>query len=399
VTPQTAPAPRAPAVRRPRLARAVFVLGVVGLTLLDALLAVWPPQAVIAIAMAGLGVLAVRGRIRPWVLGVVSLAVTALSLLLGPALGSGAPLGLGECFVLLIAVVASSRAADGARGWARTGLVVVAVVGVPLRLASSDALLYAILLTAAAACALAAGAVLRDLDAERRLALEIATRRERDGLARDLHDDFTNRVTGMVLSVQSIRRTLDPAAGPLDAELARVEAAGGEALASMRAWVATLRRADVERDPELSAVPFGEVRALLDRWEAASPGGRADLVDGTPADVADDVRTAAFRIVQEAVTNATRHAADARWIRVALRPDGGHLVVEVASPLAGGDGGGDGDDDHGRADPVPGSPGLGLLGMRERAALVGGTVSAGPIAADGGPVWRVLARLPVGGAS
>lgn len=384
------------AARRPRLARSVFVLGVGGLTLLDALLAASPLQAVIAVAMPGLGVLVVRGRIRPWILGAVSLAVTAASLLIGPALGSGAPLGLGECFVLLIAVVASSRTAVGARAWALAGIVVVAVVGVPLRLASSDALVYAILLMAAAACALAAGAVLRDLDAERRLALEIATRQERDGLARDLHDDFTNRVTGMILSVQAIRRTLEPATAPLDAELARVEAAGGEALASMRAWVATLRATDVERDPELSAAPADGIRSLLDRWEAASPGGRAALDDGSPADLPDEVRTAAFRIVQEAVTNATRHAADAPWIRVAQRHDAGHLVVEVTSPLSAGTDGG--------ADPVPGSSGLGLLGMRERAALVGGTVAAGRFAADGGSgdagcVWRVLARLPLGGPS
>ncbi|WP_317229661.1 histidine kinase, partial [Clavibacter sp. MX14-G9D] len=223
--------------------------------------------------------------------------------------------------------------------------------------------------------------VLRDLDAERRLALERATREERDGLARDLHDDLTNRLTGMVLQLQATRRALGADGGALDADLAAVEDAGGAALASMRAWVRTLRATDVERDAELSSTPTEGLAELLARWEATASGGRAELDDRTPADVPDDVRATAIRIVQEAVTNATRHAPGARWIRVALRAEGADLVVEVVSPrmVPGGD-------------PVPGSPGLGLLGMRERAALVGGRLEAGPTAAG---TWRVRLELPV----
>ena len=385
-------------MRRLRPAAAAYVLGLAGLTLLDALLALSPVQVAVPLAMAALGALALRGRIHPVAVAAASIAVTGASLLAGPVSGLTATLGLGECLVLLVGVAAASRRAAGIRGWTGTALAVVAVVAVPLRLASPDSPTFAVLLLSAAACALAAGAVLRDLDAERRLALERATREERDGLARDLHDDLTNRLTGMVLQLQATRRALGADGGALDADLAAVEDAGGAALASMRAWVRTLRATDVERDAELSSTPTEGLAELLARWEATSSGGRADLDDRTPADVPDDVRATAIRIVQEAVTNATRHAPGARWIRVALRAEGADLVVEVVSPrmVPGGD-------------PVPGSPGLGLLGMRERAALVGGQVAAGPSPAGGttaaggdpddGPTWRVLARLPRGGAA
>jgi signal transduction histidine kinase len=94
------------------------------------------------------------------------------------------------------------------------------------------------------------------------------------------------------------------------------------------------------------------------------------------ANVPAAVHSAGYRIVQEAVTNIVRHA-DASAARVSIRRDNGALTIEVV-------------DDGGRT-PTDSSPGNGVRGMRERAAALGGTLEAAPIA--GG--WRVRASLPV----
>ncbi|KZX21450.1 sensor histidine kinase [Rathayibacter tanaceti] len=257
----------------------------------------------------------------------------------------------------------------------------MAVVCLPLRAFSSDAPVFVVLLIAASGCALAAGAVLRNMDGERRLALAVATQEERDGLARDLHDDFTNRVTSMILMVQATRRSLDGSPSGLDDDLARVEAAGSEALVAMRRWVSTLRASGVEQNPELGGTALSELPPLLEHWESTSTGGRARLIERIPTDVPDEVQTAVHRIVQEAVTNVSRHAPRATWLEVSVTESGGVLDVRVVSPLEAEPG----------SDPVPGSAGLGLLGMRERTRILGGSFEAGP----DGATWAIRAAIPL----
>lgn len=357
-----------------------------GLVVLDAAVSGSLGQCMYLLAVVGLAALVARGRLPAWVVGAVSGAATLVTALLA-ASGIAAPFALSEGLVLLVAVVATTRRAVGARGAAAVALVALATVILPVRLLSADTATFGILLVAVVACALAVGATLRNADAERRLALAVATQRERDGLARDLHDDFTNRVTGMILLAQAARRRVDAPGTELDADLARMEESGGAALASMRRWVRTLRDTGVERDPELAdgaEAPDDAIRALLVGWEASAPGRRAELHDRTTAALPADVRATATRIVQESVTNATRHAPGADRIRVTLAedPHADAVVLTVVSPL----------DATGRegADPVPGSPGLGLVGMRERAAILGGRLDAGPVAGT----WTVRAVLP-----
>ncbi|WXZ50499.1 response regulator [Clavibacter tessellarius] len=329
-----------------------------------------------------------RARAAPaWAVGAVSGAATLVTALLA-ASGIAAPFALSEGLVLLVAVVATTRRAVGARGAAAVALVALATVILPVRLLSADTATFGILLVAVVACALAVGATLRNADAERRLALAVATQRERDGLARDLHDDFTNRVTGMILLAQAARRRVDAPGTEHSTRTSRAwrspaarrsRACGaGSARCATRAW---------------SAIPSWPTAPRRPRRRSArsSSGGRRrrpaaapSLHDRTTAPLPADVRATATRIVQESVTNATRHAPGADRIRVTLAedPHADAVVLTVVSPL----------DATGRegADPVPGSPGLGLVGMRERAAILGGSLDAGPVAGT----WTVRAVLP-----
>ena len=216
------------------------------------------------------------------------------------------------------------------------------------------------------------GASVRFRSTARERQLAQVRSRERERLARELHDTVAHHVSAMVISAQAgrvIART-DPAAA-VDA-LEGVEEEGARTLEEMRAMVATLRDGGAELTP-------GGV-ADLERVVQV-PGGRlrVDLrLDGELDALPPAVDAAVYRIVQESVTNAMRHAVDAT-----------EVVVHVAGEL--------------RAVRVTvrdngvrtgrGRDGYGLAGLRERAALLGGELHAGP-AADRG--WCVEAELPRG---
>lgn len=367
--------------RRAWIEWTVYLGGLALFTAFDILFAASPWSALVSVMVSILGVLALRARANEWLVGLVSLAGTASLILLGDQLGTVGSFGLGECFVLIIAVTTSSRRTTRPRDWVQVVVVACALLCLPLRLWSSEVTSFGVVMIAALGCALAAGAVLKNLDNERRLAVAVATREERDGLARELHDEITNQVTGMILMVQAARRSLD-SRDDFDAYLAQAEAAGGDALASMRRWVATLRATDVERNPELGTSLLADIPALLNRWRATSQQGEAKFTQTASSSIDAEVQTAAYRIIQEAVTNVSRHAPGAKWIRVSVAETAGLLVAEVLSPL----------DLAATADPSEGSAGLGIVGMRERAHIVGGTLTAGPVAPDS---WRIRVEIPL----
>ena len=361
----------------------VYGAGVTLLTLFDAATSSVPWQWAYVVAIGALATLVLLRRVPAAVLSATSLVATVAFLVLGDLPGFIGSFGLGESFALLVVIVVTVRRASTPRGWAVAASVVVALLAVPVRILSYDALTFEILLVGAAGCAVAAGTVLRNMDGERLLALAVATQEQRDGLARDLHDDFTNRVTGMVLLVQALRRSPEGLPRGLDDDLARVEESGAEALAAMRRWVSTLRADGVEQDQELREASPAQTRLLLDQWEAMAPGRRARFVDGTRAEVPADVRATVHRVVQEAVTNVARHAPDARWIEVSLAEADGARVLEIVSPLG----------EEAGADPLPGSAGLGIISMRERARLHDGIVEVGP---TGSSTWSVRVTFPLG---
>jgi signal transduction histidine kinase len=219
------------------------------------------------------------------------------------------------------------------------------------------------------------GASVRFRATVRERQLEQVRSRERERLARELHDTVAHHVSAMVIRAQAGRVVAgtDPA-GAVEA-LEGVEEEGARTLEEMRAMVAALR--DGGAGAEL-APPAGV--ADLERLVRA-PGGRlrVDLnLDGELDALPPAVDSAVYRIVQESVTNAMRHAVDATEVAVRITGEPQRVRVTVR-------------DDGARASR--GRDGYGLAGLRERAALLGGELRAGPGADQG---WCVEAELPRG---
>lgn len=199
---------------------------------------------------------------------------------------------------------------------------------------------------------------------------------ERARIARELHDVVGHCVSVMTLQASAVRRMLTPEQGQEREALVAVEKVGREALAEMRRLVGILRDAGVA--PDLAPPPtLRELDALVERTRAS--GLAVDVnVDGDPLDLPASIDLTAYRIVQEGLTNAIRHA-HARTAEVRIHYHSGSLDIEVSD-----DGIGVSGEGH-RA-------GNGLLGMSERVDVFGGQLEAGP-GAEGG--YRLRARLPV----
>ena len=196
---------------------------------------------------------------------------------------------------------------------------------------------------------------------------------ERNRIARELHDVIAHSLTVSLLHIGAARMAVrfDPA--DADRALAEAERLGRESLEEVRGTVGLLR---VDGGPDGAAAPLPGLDALpelVDRFRGAGAPVGLEL-DGDAAAVPATTGLTVYRIVQEALTNAAKHAPAAP-VQVAVRV-GRAAVVEVASA--------------GPPRPATGN-GLGLHGMRERAESVGGTLQAGP----DGEGWRVLAELPL----
>ena len=213
------------------------------------------------------------------------------------------------------------------------------------------------------------------LEAERDAQAKMAAAAERARIARELHDVIAHHVSVMVVQADGARYALRSDARTAETALAAIAGTGRQALTEMRRLLGVLRTAGDQA--ELTPVPgLGELRELLDQARAAGLAVTYTL-SGTPRELPEGAELAAYRVVQESLTNTRKHAGLAAAAAVTLRyePDG--LIVEVT--------------DDGIATPAGDSGGHGLAGMRERIGMYGGTVEAGPQAAGG---FRVVARLP-----
>jgi len=209
---------------------------------------------------------------------------------------------------------------------------------------------------------------------------EAALRRageERLRIARELHDSLTHSIS--IIKVQAgvavhLARKRGEDAPPA---LLAIQDASGDAMRELRATLEVLRDPD-HSDGEALASGLDRLDALVERARSAGLPTTV-TISGTRRELPAEVDRAAYRIVQEALTNVSRHAGGAA---AAVRVDyaGDELVVQV--------------DDDGKADPeAPPVPGTGLLGMRERVAALGGRLRAEP-RPEGG--FTVRARLPLG---
>ena len=210
---------------------------------------------------------------------------------------------------------------------------------------------------------------------EREQRAQEAAREERGRIARELHDVIAHSVSVMVVQAGAAEEVLRQAPERALEPIRAVQDTGRQALAEMARLLGILRR-DGE---ELGLAPqpgLDDLETLVEQTRRA--GLPVDLrVEGTPRPVPLGADLSAYRIVQEALTNARKHAGEAR-ATVTVRYGTEALEIEVAD-----DGSGSGNGDGG---------GHGLVGMRERVALFGGELHAGPQAGGG---FRVHARLPL----
>jgi signal transduction histidine kinase len=222
----------------------------------------------------------------------------------------------------------------------------------------------------------AAGWYLRWRAQDRVRRLEDARQAERLALARDLHDVVAHHVTGMVVQTQALQRVAERNPGAVPPALDAIEQAGIQALTAMRRMVVTMREGEgsgaVLRRP-------AELRADLVQLVAEVGGPPVHLgVDGEDQLVPGEIASSVLRVAQEALTNARRYAREATRIDLGVRIGPECLTLSI------------------RDDGRPGAGfrhggGHGMIGMRERVALLGGTFEAGP-RPDG---WHVRAVIPL----
>jgi signal transduction histidine kinase len=204
-----------------------------------------------------------------------------------------------------------------------------------------------------------------------------AVAEERSRIARELHDVVAHYVSVMVVQSAGARRVVEKDPRSAQVALEAVEAAGRTALAEMRRMLEVLRADDPGMGPQPG---LDELETLIGHVRDA--GLPVELqIEGTTCCLPAGMDLAAYRIVQEALTNTVKHGGRARAsVTVRYLPD--TLEIEVV------------DDGRGAAAPLISGTGggHGLIGMHERVALFGGTLQAGPVLTGG---YRVFARMPI----
>ncbi|MEU1674341.1 histidine kinase [Streptomyces roseifaciens] len=226
------------------------------------------------------------------------------------------------------------------------------------------------------------------LEAERTALLAELDRREAVGaerarMARELHDMVAGHLSA--IAIHSTAALSIGEAKASEEALAVIRENSVQGLAEMRRLIGLLRQAGGEEEPAASPRLDG-VDALLAHARKAVRDDRFRFVlnDGRgPVPLPAPTELAAYRIVQESLTNAVKHAAPGEVTVRLAREDRGWLAVEVTSAYGAGPG-----------PRAPGS-GAGLVGMGERVALLDGEFEAGPVAGPDGKCWRVRAVLPV----
>ncbi|OPG10986.1 transcriptional regulator [Streptomyces sp. GKU 895] len=330
---------------------------------------VWRPVAVVFAVW--LCLLPLRRRTRP--LAMVTLAFGSLSLLQVISLIAALPepVGLYTGLVVLVLVYALPRWGSGRE--IVLGGAVILTTGVLCSVTDDTPVVENVVGLVFLLLPGVFGAAVRFWVTARERQVEQVRSREREQLARELHDTVAHHVSAMVIIAQAggVLAGADPSAAVKALE--EVEEEGARTLEEMRAMVAALRDRGVGAE---LAPPAGV--ADLERL-VRTPGGRlrVDLgLDGELDALPPAVDAAVYRIVQESVTNALRHAVDATELVVRVTAERHTVRVSVH--------------DNGRR-TGRGRDGYGLTGLRERATLLGGTLRAGP-GTDRG--WHVEAELP-----
>ncbi|MGH3413354.1 MAG: sensor histidine kinase [Marmoricola sp.] len=296
---------------------------------------------------------------------------TAMALGLASQLAGIPGVGLTTMIYVLVLVYALVRWGSGRQIVIGLAVVLVAAVFSIATDYTGPAELFGGLAVLAAAAA--GGAAFRYRAESRRRALDQVRSQERVGLARELHDIVAHHVSAIAVQAQAGRAMAGQRPEAALEALAVIEGEASRTLAEMRAMVRVLREgAPAQYTPQPGVADL----ASLARRDPVL------VVDVELPQELDElplqVDAAVYRLAQEALTNALRHARNASRVEIRVVEGGGRLRLRVT--------------DDGQIDPArPATHGFGLLGMTERVQLLGGTLHAGP-APEGG--WTVEAELP-----
>ncbi len=214
---------------------------------------------------------------------------------------------------------------------------------------------------------------LTQLEQERKFARQRGAADERDRMARELHDSVGHSVTGMILLAGAVRNVQEPEA--VRDAIGRIERSGMDAMAELDALLGLLR--DQDEQDEFTQPGLRHLDQLFAKASAVGLDVSNQVAQGQP--LPPTIDRAAFRIIQESLTNAAKYANPA-LVSVAVRPAGESVEIEIVNPIT----------SHSEATMLGG--GRGLIGMDERASILGGTFAAGP---TGLGEFRVVATLPI----
>lgn len=327
------------------------------------------------LAIAGTGIIAVRRRAPFVVLLVVVLAFGGASTIAAPSQEDSIALALALAVALYSAGAYLGGRSAIVGGVAAVSIALIAVATDPEPAKPEDVVFFLALLTSPW---IAGRAIRRRSRREAELVVErderarLAVAEEQERIARELHDVVAHAISVVVLQARGARHALESDVDEAREALAAIETTASAALTEMRRLLGLLRRDDAALAPQPG---LAQLDALAMTVRAA--GLPVEVrVEGEGRELAPGVDLSAYRIVQEALTNALKHAGHAQ-ARVLVRYEPEHVELEVS--------------DDGAGAGVADAPGHGLVGMRERAAIVGGEIEAGPRAGGG---FLVRARLP-----
>jgi signal transduction histidine kinase len=328
----------------------------------------WRPF--VTIVAVGLAPVLLWRRTHPLVCVVVGFG-TGMALGLASLLGGVPSVGLDTMIYVLVLVYALVRWGSGRE--IVIGLTVVLVAAVFAIATDYTGPAEVIGGFAVLAAAAAGGAAFRYRAESRRRAVDQIRSQERVGLARELHDTVAHHVSAIAVQAQAGRTMAGKRPEAALEALSVIEGEASRTLAEMRAMVRVLRDgAPAEYAPQPGVADLVSL-------------ARRDPVPVVDVELAGDlaglrlqVDAAVYRLAQEALTNALRHARNASRVEIRVVEGAGRLRLRVT--------------DDGQIDPVrPATHGFGLLGMTERVQLLGGTLRAGPAPGGG---WAVDAELP-----
>jgi signal transduction histidine kinase len=301
---------------------------------------------------------------------------------------------LTEALIILVAVYSAAAYSTGWRAWVAVGLLLLpGLISVPGLISGTvpPGHVYPVYVFVGLAWTLGwliarqrrLAASLREyalqLEREREERARLAVTEERARIARELHDVVAHSVSLMVLQAGAARQALDWEPARAREPLVAIERSGREALAEMRRLLGILHKKD--ENEEIAPEPtLKYLQPLIDEVEAAGVEVRL-RTEGEPGDLPKGLELTSYRILQEALTNSVKHAGPCS-ADVAIRYGRNRIEIEVV----------DDGDQSSRAPRRGNGSGHGLVGMRERAALYGGSLDAGPRMGGG---YAVLARIPL----